>query len=109
MEPTIELFDTKLEQFHTFFGQLEGSESITVVNILADNAFKHQITLSDNTVSHIIVPAFYTFNLLTDLQYNDTEFKGLFINLGALTHLIRGISQLKVLEQLNILVQLDKT
>lgn len=34
-------FYTKSEQFHIFFDQLEGSGSITVVNTLADNTFKH--------------------------------------------------------------------
>ena len=42
--PEPESFYIESEQFHTFFGQLEGSEPITVVNTLADNAFKHQIS-----------------------------------------------------------------
>ena len=33
----------KSEQFHTFFGQLKGWESIIVVNTLANNDFKYQI------------------------------------------------------------------
>ena len=71
------------ELFHTSFGQLKSLESITVINTLADNAFKHQIILSDETISPITVPIPYVFNLSTDLQYNDTEFKELLINLGA--------------------------
>lgn len=61
-----ESFYTKLEQFHISFGQLKGFKSETVVNILTDNTFKYQITLSNNTVSPIIVFAPYVFNVSTD-------------------------------------------
>lgn len=64
--PESELFYTMLEQFHTTIGQLQSSLSITVVNTLADNAFKYQITLSDETVSLITILAPYIFNLSTD-------------------------------------------
>lgn len=40
-------FYLESEQFYTPFGQLESPESIRVVNTLADNAFKEQITPSD--------------------------------------------------------------
>ena len=71
---------------------------MTVVNTLANNAFKYQITLSDKTILPITVPTPYLFNLSTDLRYNDIEFKGLLINSRALTQLTKGISQLKALE-----------
>ena len=58
---------------------------MTVINMLADNAFKHRITLSDKTVLPITVPTPYLFNLSTDLWYNDIEFKGLFIDSEAST------------------------
>lgn len=58
-----------------FFGQLEDSEFIAVINILAHNALKHQIIMSDKRVLPIIVPAPYVFNLSADSQYDDTEFK----------------------------------
>lgn len=41
--------------------------SIIVVNILAENAFKHQIILSNKTFLPIRITIFYFFNLLTDL------------------------------------------
>lgn len=50
------LFYIESEQFHNFFGQLKGSESIKVINMLVNNAFKHQITISDKTVLAITVP-----------------------------------------------------
>ena len=56
----------------------------------------------------INVPAPYIFNLLTDLQYNDIEFKRLLIDLKASTRSTRSISQLKTLQQLDISVQLNK-
>ena len=106
--PKPELFYIESEQFQTSFGQLKGSESITVVNTLADNAFKHRITLSDETVSPITVPAPYVFNSSTDSRYNDSEFKGLLIDSGASTRSTGGIGQLKALQQLDTSVQLDK-
>ncbi len=60
-ESTSESFYIKFEQFHTSIGQLQGSESVTVVNTLADNAFQHRITLSDKTASLISSPP-YVFN-----------------------------------------------
>ena len=82
LEP--ESFYTKSEQFHTSIGQLQSSESLTVVNILAENAFKHRITLTDEAVFPI-TPAPYVFNSFTDSRYNDTKFKGLLIDSGAST------------------------
>lgn len=105
--PGFESFYTESEQFHTSIGQLHSSESLTVVNTLADNAFKHQITLSDKTVSPITLTP-YVFNSSTDSQYNDTEFKGLVINSSASTRSTGGIGQLKALQQLDTSVQLDK-
>ena len=79
---------------------LEGSESITVINTLADNAFKYQIILGDKTVSPI-TSALYIFNLSTNSKYNDTEFQALLIDLSASTRLTGGIAQLKALQQLD--------
>lgn len=70
---------------------------MTVVNTLTDNAFKHWIILSDETVLFTTVPAFYIFNLSTDPQSNETKFKGLLIDLSALTQSIGGINYLKAL------------
>lgn len=36
-----ELFYIESGQFHISFGQLKDSESITIVNTLADNTFKY--------------------------------------------------------------------
>ena len=82
--PELESFYIKLELFHISFGQLEGLELIKVINTLADNVFKHQITLSNKTVLPITVPAPYVFNFSTNSQYNNTEFQGLLIDSGAL-------------------------
>ena len=58
---------------------------MTVVNTLADNAFKHRITLSNKMVLPITVSTSYLFNSSTDLRYNDIEFKRLFIDSEAST------------------------
>lgn len=97
-----------MEQFYTFFGQLENSEFITVINTLANNAFKYQIILSDETIS-FITPTLYIINWSTHLQYNNTKFKGLLIDLNISTWSKGGIGQRKRLEQLDISVQLYKS
>lgn len=89
--PEFGSFYNKLKRFHTLFGQPKDFESKTVVINLADNVFKHQITLSDKTVPSMIVPVSYIFNLLTDLRYNDAEFKGLFIDSGISTLSMKNI------------------
>lgn len=63
------------------------------MNTLADNTFKYEITLNDEIVSPITAPVNYVFNLSTDSEYNDIEFKELFIDSGTSTRLTRGISQ----------------
>ena len=85
-------FYTKLEQFHTTFGRQERFKSKTVVHTLADNAFKHQITLRNKTVPPINVSDPYVFNSSIDSKYNDTEFQGLLIDLDALTELTSGLT-----------------
>lgn len=81
-----------LKQFHILIDQLQSFDLITVIYILTDIAFKHQITLSNKTILPITVSTFYVFNLSTDSQYNDSEFKGLFINLRASTQSTRSIN-----------------
>lgn len=91
-----ESFYIESKQFYTFFGQLKSLEPITVVNMLVDNVFKHQIILNDKIVLPIIT-AFYLFNLPINSWYNDIEFKRLFIDLRALTWSTKCIGQLEVL------------
>ena len=82
--PGFKSFYTESEQFHTSIGQLYNSKSQTIDNTSADNAFKHQIILSNETVLPTTL-APYIFNSSTDSQYNDTEFKWLIIDSGAST------------------------
>lgn len=77
----VESFFNKFEQFHISNDQLQDFESITDINNLENDASNHQITLSDKTIS-FISSASYIFNLSIDLQYNNIEFKKLFIDLG---------------------------
>lgn len=95
--PEPKLLYIELKQFYSAFGLLKSSMFITIVNTLSNNVFKYQIILSDKIVSPFTVSNFYVFNLLINLQYNDTKFKELFINSGASTWSIRGIGLLKTL------------
>ena len=64
--PKSESFYIESEQFHTLIGQLQSSESSIVINTLADNLFKYQIIMSDETAP-LVTPTPYVFNLSTDL------------------------------------------
>lgn len=61
--PEFESFFHMLEQFHISIAQLKSSDLIIVVNILAYNVFKHQITLSDKTLYLLLFlpPTFSTY------------------------------------------------
>lgn len=48
--------------------------------MLANNVFKHQITLDDKKVLLITAYTLYIFNLSFDTLYNNIEFKKLFID-----------------------------
>lgn len=81
---------------------------MTVINTLADHAFKHRIILSDKTVLYIIVFTLYLFNCWINSWYNYFEFKEWLIDSEALTRSTEDIGQLKALQQLDISVSLDK-
>lgn len=96
--PESQSFYMKSGQFHISFGQLERSESIALISILADKAFQHSIRWSDETVLIINVSASYVLNLCTDSRHNDTDFKRLLIDFGCSTQSTGEISQLKSLQ-----------
>ncbi len=98
--------DTKNELFLTQLGPLQNIESANTVNILADNAFKNQIT-STNTTVLLVNPIPYSFTTSIDLRYNDSEFKGLLIDSGAAIRFTGGVGQLKALQRI-FSVELDK-
>ncbi len=90
------LFYSKLKQLHTLIGELQSFDSLTIINNLADNAFKCQIILCNKIVSPII-SIFHVFNFLINLQYDDIKFKRSFIDSNISTQSIKSIGQLKVL------------
>lgn len=99
--------DTTNELFLTQLDPLQNIESTNTINLLADNAFKHQITSADTTIP-LANPMPYNFTTSIDLRYNDSEFKGLLINSGAATRSTGGVGQLKALQRI-LSVELDKT
>jgi hypothetical protein len=98
--------DEPVETFFTSLETMRNAESETTVNILADNAFKHRITCSDNIIVPID-PQSYVYTCI-DSRYNESEFKGLLIDSDVVTRFIGGIGQFKALQQLTKL-QLDET
>ena len=82
--------DTTNELFLTRLGPLQKIKSANTINTMADNAFKHQITSADTTVS-LVNPTLYRFIISTNMQYNDSKFKALLIDLGAATQSTSGL------------------
>ena len=103
--PDVDITD---ELFLTSIGALQNIESTNTINLLANNAFKHQITSADGTVA-LTAPVPYSFTTLTDSQYDKSEFTGLLIDSGAATRSTGGIGQLKALQKIISSAKLDKT
>ena len=74
--------NTTNELFLTWLGSFQNIESANIINALADNAFKYQITSADTTILYVN-PTPYSFTISINIQYNDSEFKGLLIDLVA--------------------------
>lgn len=63
--------NTTNELFLTQLNPLQNAKSTNIINLLADNIFKHQITSVDMTVSLInLMP--YSFTISTNMRYNDS-------------------------------------
>lgn len=99
--------DTTNELFLTQLSPLQNTKLTNTINLLADNAFKHQITSADTTIS-FVNPMPYNFTTLINLRYNDSKFKGLLIDSGAATRSTGGVGQLIALQRI-LSVELDKT
>ena len=84
------------ELFLTQIGLLQNIESINTINILANNAFKHQITFVDTTLA-LVNLILYSFIISIKLQYNNFMFKELLIYSDIDIWLIGYLSQLKTL------------
>lgn len=80
--------------FLTHLGLFRNIKLTNIINIPADNAFKYQITSADITVFFVINLMPYSFITLIDIWYNNSEFKGLLIDLSAATRSTDALGQL---------------
>lgn len=88
--------DTTNKLFLTQLGPLQNTKLTNTINLLSDNVFKHQITSANITVLVVNLMS-YSFTTLTNIQYNNSKFKELLIDLRAATWSIGGLGQLKAL------------
>ena len=70
--------------FLTQIDLLQNVKSTNTITTVFDNVLKHQITSTNITVPLINITN-YIFTILTNIQYNEFEFKRLLIDLGAAT------------------------
>lgn len=94
------------QQFFTSVGALETRQSSAITEALADYAFKHRVTMEDETVSPPELES-YAFNAVTESRYDATEFKGLLIDSGASTKSTGGIGQFKALQKIDDSIKID--
>lgn len=99
--------ESSTEPFFTYFGTFQNTESMAIVSLLANTAFKHQITFEDDISAHAKLEP-YSFNISTSSQYNNSEFKELLIDSGAATRCTGGISQFEALQTIDNSIMLDK-
>ena len=99
-------FDT-IDMFFKSFGDLQNTESVIIINLLADKAFKHRIICKNEAVVFITSPTIYSFNATTSSRYDESEFKGLLIDSGAAMRFIEGIDQLKALQNIKKTTKID--
>lgn len=103
--PNVDIID---ELFFASINAIQNIKSTNTINFLANNAFKYEIIFADSIIA-FIVPRPYSFTILTKLQYDKLEFKGLLIDTSTATRSTSGIGQLKALQKIISLVKLDKT
>jgi hypothetical protein len=88
--------DESVETFFTSFEIMRNAELETIVNILADNAFKHRIICSNNIIVSIDFQS-YVYTCI-DSRYNESKFKKLLIDFDVVTRFIDEIDQFKILQ-----------
>ena len=89
-------FQLIIESFFISVESLQDFEIVTIVNVLIDNAFKHQITLKNKTLKNEIIFVFfnfYVFNESIDSRYDNTKFKNLLIDSNAVIKFTNDIDQ----------------
>ena len=78
---------------------------MNTVNTLADNAFKHRLTSVEEAQIIVLTP--YSYSMIIESKYDDTKFKRLLIDSEATTRSIDEIDQLKALQKIENIVNLD--
>lgn len=77
--------------FLTQLSLLQKIKSANTINTLANNTFKYQIT-SVYIIIPLAYPISYSYTTSTNIRYNNFKFKGLLINLDAVTWFTSGFS-----------------
>ena len=71
-----------INMFFTSFENFQNTESLIIINLLADKVFKHRI-ICRNEITTFAAPTAYNFNATTSSRYDESEFKGLLIDSDA--------------------------
>jgi hypothetical protein len=97
------------ELFLTSFDSINNVESVLIISLLADKAFKHRL-ISKNITNVSIDESFdFTFVSIIESRYDDREFKNILINCDAARRSTAEMRQFTVLQRLNDSIKLDKS
>ena len=94
------------QQFFTSVDALEIRQSSVITKTLTDYAFKHRITMKNETILSLESKS-YVYNAVTEFRYDETEFKKLLINSNAAVKSTAEIRQLKALQKIDDSIKLD--
>ena len=96
-----------IDMFFTSFGNFQNTESLIIINLFTDKAFKHRIICKDEATVAFVASATYSFNTIISSHYDKSEFKDLLINSDAAMRFTDGINQLKTFQNINKIIKIN--
>ena len=96
-----------INMFFTSFENLQNTESLIIINLFADKAFKHRIICKNEVTVASVTSATYSFNATTSSHYDESEFKGLLINSNVAMRFTNGIDQLKIFQNIKKIIKIN--
>ena len=96
-----------INMFFTSFENFQNTESLIIINLFTDKAFKHRIICKNEATVAFIAFAMYSFNAITSSHYDESEFKDLLIDSNVVMRFTNNIDQLKTLQNINKTIKIN--
>jgi hypothetical protein len=100
-----------IELFLISVDELQNIEFDITISLLANRAFKHRLIFKNCITIIVLINELFDFNFIsiTDLRYDDREFKNILMNCDAADRSIEDIEQFKALQRISDVVLNQKT